>query len=66
MFEVAVVYTCASVENSHGRVSHGRTSLLPPGLRHYRWLFTTFVGIHNREEHGLETRALFIDTTQGF
>ncbi len=66
MFEVAVVYTCASVSNSHGRVLHGRTKKLPPGSWYYRWHFFTFVGHRKRKEHGLETWALFIDLVKVF
>ena len=29
-------------------------------------LFTTFVGLHKRKEHGLETWALFIDLVKAF
>ena len=40
------------------------------GFRPYRGtidgLFTTFVGLHKRKEHGLETWALFIDLVKAF
>ncbi len=29
-------------------------------------LFTTFVGLHKREEHGIETWALYIDLLKAF
>jgi hypothetical protein len=56
--------SCACVAN--GRVRHGRTNRLLPGPRFHRWAFTTFVGLHNRTEIGLETCTLYINLGKVF